>query len=72
MTNDLSTGLDHIRQSIEEIKGCADDPERAHGLESMLHQSILDLLARIGPAPWSNLAREALKTREIEFPRWMS
>jgi len=68
--NELPACLDHIRQSIEEIKKHTDDPASARELERILWESILELAAKLSPVPWSSLAKEALKTREIKYPKW--
>ena len=48
------------------------DPEKAHAVEDKLHIEVLyDIANGVCPDP-QRYAREALKTREIEFPRWYS
>lgn len=58
--------LEDIRARVEEIRGLANDDERAHAAEDELHQDVLRYFAANGNA----LAEEALKTLDIDFARW--
>lgn len=61
--------LQEVIDRVEEIKSKADDPEAAHSDEDGLWADVLAAIAR-GNANAQGLAREALKTTEIEFSRW--
>lgn len=56
-----------VRERVEAIRAQADDPEVAHVMEDRLWFEVLSVMAQ-----WDGceIAAEALKTREIEFPRW--
>lgn len=53
---------------IEQLKA---DPETARSFESELHQKILALIASgLDYASCKIMAEVALKTRDVDFPRW--
>ena len=56
--------LNHVRE-VEENKY---DPEKAHGMEDDLHRAVLAEIAK-GAKNAQQLAKLALKTCDIEFPR---
>ncbi len=65
--------LDEIREAVAAIGRVAHDPERAHALQDDLFESVLLEIAQgSGSADPVDLAAEALKVREIQFPRWMA
>jgi hypothetical protein len=55
-----------VLERVEAIRSEADDAEVAHGMEDALHQDVLKFLADQG----NELAKAALLTWEISFPRW--
>lgn len=64
--------IDEVKKRVEAIKAVGnDDPEGSHCDEDRLHQGVLRAIANgyDGGVP-KLLAREALKTCDIEFPRW--
>lgn len=56
---------------VEKVKAAMDDddPEKAHALEDDLHVAVLQRVAQ-EPGELGELARVALGTLELEFPRW--
>lgn len=58
-----------IGRALASIEQAAGDPERAHVLEDELHRYALRLIANGCPTP-DLVARSALKSEEIRFPRW--
>lgn len=64
------TTVEEVRAAVEEIRRLADDDEAAHSAEDALHQNVLASIAQHDPANAASLAREALKTQDIEFARW--
>ncbi len=62
--------VDDVRKILEEIYDTAKkDPEGAHGTEDRLWAEVLEAIATGAENP-RELAQEALKSRDIEFPRW--
>jgi hypothetical protein len=59
-----------IKMTVEAIKLKAHDCEAAHGLEDSLHQSVLQAIANGQAEDPAECAREALKTRGLDFDRW--
>lgn len=60
-----------IRSFIADLAEMAGDAESAHSAEDQLHQGVLAIIAN-GEHDDSAaaLAREALKSRDLDFPRW--
>lgn len=56
-----------VEARLGEIELYADDYERAHSLEDKLWEDVLTTLAE---RDGCEIAREALKSRDIEFPRY--
>jgi hypothetical protein len=59
-----------VQRLVEAIRERAGDDERAHSQEDDLHQEVLKQVAEGAPEPWCSLAREALRTKDIDFARW--
>lgn len=59
-----------VKAQIEEIKKTKDKPdvEQAHGMEDELFKNVLQAIAK-GSKSARSLAREALKSLEIEMSR---
>jgi hypothetical protein len=53
---------------IDAMKG--DDDESAHSAEDVLRENFIAYIAENGPAELAEMAREILKTRDIDFARW--
>jgi hypothetical protein len=60
---------DDVRARLAEICGCDDDNETAHILEDALHRDVLLAIAE-GAENGKELAKLALKSRDIDFSRW--
>lgn len=58
-----------IRDRIAAINNIRHDDEAAHGEEDDLHQDVLQAIAD-GAADPDALAREALRTKDLDFARW--
>lgn len=60
-----------IAKRIEEIKSIADDDEAAHRLEAELFYRVLLTISVHSHDPWAcDIAKEALRSRDIKFERW--
>lgn len=66
MTDDAMTPTD-IRRRIDSIN--ADDPEGAHGEEDSIWEDVLHAIVAGHPDP-AAIAEAALKTMDLDFPRW--
>ena len=67
----MSDELDEIvTKRLEKIRDRADDPENAHYQEKELWQEVLEWAA--AGRDVQSAAKEALKTTEIDFPRWFA
>ena len=61
-----------VKQRVKNIKDCSrDDYEAAHSMEDTLHQDVLQVISD-GAENAVELAKAALKTKKIEFPRYCS
>lgn len=59
--------VEYIKKEISDIREL--DPESAHSSEDDLHQDVLKAIANGATNP-AELAREALKSLKLDFPRW--
>lgn len=53
---------------VQRVREASDDPEAAHLLEDSLAWTVLETIAE-GRANGAELARAALESRKIDFPR---
>jgi len=60
-----------VKKRVKDIKDSADDYESAHSMEDDLYQDVLNAIAE-GAEDAAVLAKEALKTTKINFPRYCS
>ena len=60
-----------VRAEVARIAEMTGDPEAAHGAEDELWRGVLEAIAT-GNAQAGYLAAEALKTRDLDFPRYCS
>lgn len=61
---------DDVKEMVElTIKNAKSDPELAHSNEDSLYWSVLDAVANGNPNA-VEMAKEALKTKTVDFPRW--
>ncbi len=61
--------LQNVQAQVAHVASIAHDDEAAHAAEDALHQLVLHAIAN-GECPQpQECAREALKTRQIEFAR---
>lgn len=61
--------LDHIKSSVEEINRLRWDFETAHSLEDQLYRRFVEHVAEQG-GELGAMAKQVLKTKEIDFPRY--
>jgi hypothetical protein len=61
--------LKELKKEIKKIKVCAHDDESAHSSEDRLRHAVLEEIAR-GNKNGRELAKEVLKTSDIDFARW--
>lgn len=62
-------GLD---RAVAHVRAIADDDEAAHIAEDKLYTEVLRHIAANALEPWSRIATQALKTKDIQFERWCS
>ena len=63
--------VEDINKSVQEIANSTGDPEMAHSMEDGLFVEVLTAIAEgKHPLNASRIAEAALKSKEIEFPRW--
>ncbi len=61
---------DQVRQRIATIADTAGDPEVAHSHEDALYLDLLTAIAKGECDDPQACAREAVKSAEMDFPRW--
>jgi hypothetical protein len=61
---------DDVRKRVDAIRELAGDDERAHAEEDRLWADVLTAIAERRCLLPAAVAREALKTKEIDFRRW--
>ncbi len=61
--------LEDIKKSIEEIKTEAGDDEMQHGLEDALYVAFIRFISE-SKSPYKDMAKEILKTEDLDFSRW--
>lgn len=59
--------IEEIEKAIETMK--VDDPEKAHSTEDWIYHEVLLAIIEGAENP-KELANAALRTDEIDFPRW--
>lgn len=69
--------VDEVRKRVEHIRYISQDNESAHIEEDQLYRDVLQAIVDMGvrsdahpDLDMAELAREALKTCQIEFARW--
>lgn len=65
---DVATGPEMER--VASIAAAAGDNETAHILQDDLFVEFIAHVAITAPEPWSSMAAEVLKTKDIQFSRW--
>lgn len=58
-----------IKQRVREIEEMASDDEAAHSAEDSLRHDFIVLVAK-GTGNLAEMAKEVLKTSDIDFNRW--
>lgn len=69
MEIDAIKTLDDVKNEVARIEAMKDDDELAHSSEDDLHQAVLHQIA-LGHPQSAEMAKEALRTRNIYFARW--
>lgn len=59
-----------VMSAVKDVGAMTGDPEAAHGAEDDLHQAVLLAIATGDCDDAEGIAREALKTQKLTFPRW--
>lgn len=62
-----------VQHRVMQVKVSMGDPESAHSMEDQLHKDVLVAIAfkdDLDEATRRALAKEALKTLPLDFPRW--
>lgn len=65
--------LDYVKARVAEIEAMKGDDEAAHSAEDGLRAEFIALVAEVGSpelAAMAAMAREVLKTDDIDFCRW--
>jgi hypothetical protein len=61
----------YIIKQVQKVRDHRRDPEVAHALEDDIRNAVLKKISRMkDPAKMRALARAALKTGDIQFPRY--
>ena len=63
--------LSEVENMVRDINDCKDDFEMAHEMEDDLYRDVLKEMVAGNPES-KEMARIALQTREINFPRYCS
>ena len=61
--------VEHVQKEVLLIEKSKGDPEAAHSYEDRLYNIVLKIIA-IGAPNAKELAKAALETNKINFPRW--
>lgn len=61
--------VDWVHEQVAKIEKHKDDSEAAHAMEDSLYRSVLQAIAE-GPRSAKALAREVLRTQDIDMARW--
>lgn len=64
--------LQEIKRTVKAIDDVQSDPEVAHGLEDTLFENFTRHVAKMGDDELQKMARAVLKSKKIDFPRWMA
>lgn len=62
--------LEKIQKGVERIRAMAGDDEGAHSAEDSLRHEFILAVSKRAPEPFRTMAKEVLKTSDIEFARW--
>jgi hypothetical protein len=62
--------LEYIKLEVANIEAMKGDDESAHAAEDVLRAGFIALVAEVGSPELAEMAREVLKTDEIDFCRW--
>ena len=62
--------LDDVKKSLADIEAMKDDDESAHNAEDALYASFIQHVADTAGGDLAEMAREVLKTADIDFTRW--
>lgn len=64
--------LDYVKERVAAIEAMKGDDESAHSAENGLRAEFIALVAEVGSPELAAMAREVLKTDNIEFCRWFA
>ena len=62
--------LEYIKQQVAKIEAMKEDDEAAHSAEDGLRAEFIALVAEVGSPELAAMAREVLRTDDIEFARF--
>lgn len=62
--------LQDIQKRVQEIKDISGDDEVAHAMEDDLYVAFVKFVSENGSPELSEMAKEVLKTENIDFARW--
>ena len=62
--------INEIKQRVQRIEQAKCDYECAHSMEDQLMQDFIKHVAAKGSPKLKEMAREVLKTEDIDFPRY--
>ena len=62
--------IEKIKEKVAYIDSIKNDDEAAHSIEDQLRHDFILYIANFGPKDLSEMAREILKTEEIDFRKW--
>ena len=62
--------IEYIKNQIKKIVEADGDDELQHVLEDKLQLDFIRFVAEEGEEPFKTIAKEVLKTEDIDFARW--
>jgi hypothetical protein len=62
--------IEDVKKCVAAIEAMKDDDESAHDAEAALYASFIQHVAETAGGELAEMAREVLKTSDIEFARW--
>jgi hypothetical protein len=62
--------IQDIRNSVDGIKEMSFDDEAAHSREDDLYYAFIVYIAKGVDVEYAEMAKEVLKTKQIDFARW--
>ena len=62
--------IKQVKDTVKKIKEISGDSEYAHGVEDDLYRDFVKHVSESKNKKLSNMAKEVLKTKDMDFERW--